>query len=208
MSQNSIFNCYIGKRGDEQVNKEKISEDISTVDVEYVVEQVKLGDKQGYTIIINRFQKQIYLYCYYLLGNKEDAEDAVQDIFIKGFENIDKFTNNVSYSAWLYKIAYNHCINLIKRRNRFYNVLKQYKNQESQVHEPLYTEIIHELLDQLNLEERHILLLRAVEEYSFEEISIIMDIKTATIRKKYERIRKKLHKFIKKKGRNCIWVNT
>lgn len=208
MSQNSIFNCYIGKRGDEQVNKEKISEDISTVDVEYVVEQVKLGDKQGYTIIINRFQKQIYLYCYYLLGNKEDAEDAVQEIFIKGFENIDKFTSNISYSAWLYKIAYNHCINLIKRRNRFYNVLKQYKNQESQVHEPLYTEIIHELLDQLNLEERHILLLRAVEEYSFEEISIIMDIKTATIRKKYERIRKKLHKFIKKKGRNCIWVNT
>lgn len=190
------------------MNKEKISEDISTVDVEYVVEQVKLGDKQGYTIIINRFQKQIYLYCYYLLGNKEDAEDAVQEIFIKGFENIDKFTSNISYSAWLYKIAYNHCINLIKRRNRFYNVLKQYKNQESQVHEPLYTEIIHELLDQLNLEERHILLLRAVEEYSFEEISIIMDIKTATIRKKYERIRKKLHKFIKKKGRNCIWVNT
>ncbi|HHY74251.1 MAG TPA: RNA polymerase sigma factor [Bacillus bacterium] len=190
------------------MNKVNISEGTSTVKIEYVVEQVKLGDKQKYTIIINRFQKQIYLYCYYLLGNKEDAEDAVQDIFIKGFENMDKFTNNTSYSAWLYKIAYNHCINLIKRRSRFYNVLKQYKNQEFQMREPNHTEIIHELLDQLNSEEKHILLLRAVEEYTFEEISIIMDIKAATIRKKYERIRKKLHQFIKKKGGNCIWVNT
>ncbi|WP_079524335.1 RNA polymerase sigma factor [Solibacillus isronensis] len=81
----------------------------------------------AYTEIICCFQKQIYIYCYYLLGSKEEAEDASQDIFIKGLENINNFSYTVSFSAWLYKIAHHYCIDLIKKKNKGYQFWKGFK---------------------------------------------------------------------------------
>lgn len=170
------------------------------LNIESTVEIVQKGDKQAYANIIRHFQKQIYTYCYSFLGNQQDAEDAVQDIFIKAFEQINRFTPTVSFSAWLYKIAYYHCINLHKKRNRWSQLLTRYKNQQIQTVEPKYEEIIYSILENLSKEEKHILLLRAIEEYSFNEIGIMMDLKPATIRKKYERLRKKIAKHNKEGG--------
>lgn len=52
-------------------------------EIEAVVEKVKNGDRQAYAVIIRAFEHQIYTYCYYILKNREEAEDALQDIFIK-----------------------------------------------------------------------------------------------------------------------------
>ncbi|EJW18930.1 RNA polymerase sigma factor [Paenibacillus alvei] len=170
--------------------------DYQTVEtLEHAIAQVKRGDKEAYTHIIHRFQKQIYLYCYYLLGSKEEAEDAVQDIFIKGFQRIHLFEPQVSFSAWIYKIAYNHCLDILNRRSRRRKILSLLKRDQINDQELKYEDLVYQLLDKLSTEERHILLLRAVEEYSFDEISEIMDIKPSTIRKKYERLRKKLLRY-------------
>lgn len=176
-----------------ELNKPKENADLV---VKPIVEQVQAGDIHAYTEIIRRFQKQIYIYCYYLLNNKEEAEDAAQDIFIKGLENINRFSYTVSFSAWLYKIAHNHCIDLTKKKNKRFKFIqsfqKQHVHDSVQNHESKYDDIIHELLDKLNAEEKRILLLRSIEEYSFDEIASIMELKPATVRKKYERLRKKL----------------
>ncbi|NEZ43625.1 RNA polymerase sigma factor [Paenibacillus alvei] len=170
--------------------------DYQTVEtLEHAIAQVKRGDKEAYTHIIHRFQKQIYLYCYYLLGSKEEAEDAVQDIFIKGFQRIHLFEPQVSFSAWIYKIAYNHCLDILNRRSRRRKILSLLKRDQINDQEIKYEDLVYQLLDKLSTEERHILLLRAVEEYSFDEISEIMDLKPSTIRKKYERLRKKLLRY-------------
>ncbi|MGE7985513.1 RNA polymerase sigma factor [Lysinibacillus fusiformis] len=173
------------------------SKKISDLDIKTIVEQVQTGDIQAYTELIRCFQKPIYTYCYYLLGSKEEAEDASQDIFIKGLENISNFSYMVSFSAWLYKIAHHHCIDLIKKKNKGYKFWagfkKVYENQ-THIQESRYDNIIHELLEELNVDEKRILLLRSIEEYSFDEIASIMGLKTTTVRKKYERLRKKLMK--------------
>ncbi len=168
------------------------------LDIKSIVEQVQTGDIQAYTAIIRRFQKQIYIYCYYLLGSKEEAEDASQDIFIKGLENISNFSCTVSFSAWLYKIAHHHCIDLIKKKNKgnkfWTGFKKDYAYDQSQRQTYSYDDIIHELLEKLKVDEKRILLLRSIEGYSFDEIASIMDLKPTTVRKKYERLRKKLMK--------------
>ncbi|AWE07701.1 RNA polymerase subunit sigma-24 [Lysinibacillus sp. 2017] len=173
------------------------SKENSNLNIKSIVEQVKTGDIHAYTEIICCFQKPIYIYCYYLLGSKEDAEDASQDIFIKGLENINKFSYNTSFSGWLYKIAHHHCIDLIKKKNKGYKFwtgfTKDHTNQ-THIQESSYDNIIHELLEKLNMDEKRILLLRSIEEYSFDEIASIMGLKTTTVRKKYERLRKKLVK--------------
>lgn len=155
------------------------------------IKQVQSGDTQAYHSIIRRFQKQMFLYCFYLLKDHQEAEDATQDIFIKGLQNIHSFSQQVSFSAWLYKIAHNFCNDLLKKKSRNNKLFLLYKNKEQEV-TPTYSGLINELLDVLSLEDRQILLLRALEEYSYDEIASIMGMTTVAVRKRYERLRKKL----------------
>lgn len=159
-----------------------------------LVELVQQGDVQAFTGIIEHFQRPIYLYCYYLLGGREEAEDAAQDIFLKALEHITRFSPRTSFSAWLYTIARNHCTDLLKKRSRSFKVFTLYKKQQAEPDGRTLglTEQVHALLTQLNDGERQILLLRALENYSFEQIGSIMEMNPARVRKKYERLRKKL----------------
>lgn len=161
-----------------------------------IVEQVQQGRVQAYSTIIEHFQRPIYLYCYYLLGSREEAEDAAQDIFLKALEHIGGFRQTVSFSAWLYRIARNHCTDLLKKRSKGFRLFAMYRRQQADAEEegsrPVLTDKVHELLARLNPEERQILLLRALEQYNFEQIAVIVGMNPARVRKKYERLRDKL----------------
>lgn len=165
---------------------------IDMTDLNSTLDSIQKGDTQSFVLIVDRFQRPIYLYCYYILRNQEEAEDATQETFIKALEHINQFYYTASFSAWLYKIARNHCTDLLKKKNREKKVLDLYKVDKHQEQDHKYTDFIYECLDKLNSEEKQILLLRILEEYSYDEIAFIMDSKSVNIRKKYERIRKKL----------------
>ena len=166
--------------------------------LEHMIQRIQQGETELYRVIVEKYQKQIYVYCYYLLKQTEMTQDAVQDIFIKAYENMEKYTKTVSFSAWLYKIAYNHCINLNKKRFRDVELLQFFKNtypsEMAYKKDTRNSDRLELLMNHLIFDEKHILLLRAVEDYSYEEIGQVMNIRAATARKKYERIRKKLIK--------------
>jgi DNA-directed RNA polymerase specialized sigma24 family protein len=65
--------------------------------------------------LIKAYGREIFSYCYHLLRNKEDAEDAVQEIFLKAYYGLEK-KRIASISLWLYKVAYNHCLNILRKR--------------------------------------------------------------------------------------------
>ncbi|WP_172253203.1 RNA polymerase sigma factor [Saccharibacillus deserti] len=157
------------------------------------IERVRNGETDAYGDIIAAFEKSIYLYALYLLRNRDEAEDAAQEIFIKAFRKIDQYQGGV-FSSWLYKIAYHHCLDLLRKRKRIDKLLGRYilqKKQDLPAHSA-YEDEIYEMLNALNGEERQILLLRALEEYSYKEIGEILDMNPVTARKKYARIRQKL----------------
>ncbi|MBB6019502.1 RNA polymerase sigma-70 factor (ECF subfamily) [Paenibacillus sp. JGP012] len=163
-------------------------------EIEMLVERTKLGDKEAFASIIRNFEKPMYIYCYHILKNKEEAEDALQEIFIKVYEQIHKYRPNMTFSAWLYKIAYNYSLNQIRSRKRWFRFLDRYKYDQP---EPSPQQIdsqttMKDFLNLLTTEERHIIVLRAIHRYNFNEISEIMNMKPATVRKKYERLRKKI----------------
>lgn len=170
--------------------------------IEAVIDRVKHGDKQAYASIIQQFERQMYTYCYYILKNHEETEDAVQDIFIRSYENLHQYNRQVSFSAWLYKIAYNHMMTMKKKQGRWLKLVNAVKEQQPKVEISPKASVIEEMLTYLTPEERHILLLKAVEQYTFEEIGKIMGIKPATIRKRYERLRRKLLEYKLHKGGN------
>jgi RNA polymerase sigma-70 factor (ECF subfamily) len=169
-------------------------------EIEAIIDRAKSGDKQAFEMIIRQFERQMYTYCYYILKNHEETEDAVQEIFIRAYENLHRYSRQATFSAWLYKMAYHHMMNIKKKHGRWLKLVHQFKEQQPQIEISPQESVIEELLTYLTPEERHILLLKAVEQYSFDEIGDVMGIKPATVRKKYERLRLKLLEYKRNKG--------
>ncbi|WP_322925245.1 RNA polymerase sigma factor [Paenibacillus campi] len=157
-----------------------------------ILEKVKQGEKQAYALIIEQFQKPIFLYCYYMLRNQQEAEDTAQETFLKAYKYLDRFAYTHSFSSWLYKIAQNCCMDVLKKRKKDSQLLSLYQTEQSGQSERSTANDVYECLDMLTEEEKQIILLRSLEEYSYDEIAYILNIRAATVRKRYERIKKKL----------------
>lgn len=165
------------------------------------IHNIKAGDKAQYELIVKHYQQPLYVYCYHLLMQREEAEDAIQDVFIKAYEKLHLYAYEQSFTAWLYKIAYNHCVNMLRRRKRS-RLMKLFvmRQAESHIEEAGYRDVERESSDpllrrallQLSPEERTLVVLRMVEEKPYEEISVILGSSPAGLRKKAERIRTKL----------------
>lgn len=168
--------------------------------IEEMIRAVRQGDIDRYAEIVRRYQQEIFIYCCHLLMHREEAEDAAQDVFLKAFEKIHLYTYDRSFSAWLYKIAYNHCLNLLRqrKRNRLLQWFARRKAEESReddrlsavegVNEPL----LSRSLMRMTPAERSLIILRILHEKSYEEIGIVLDGSPAALRKKFERAKNKL----------------
>lgn len=172
-------------------------------EIEYRIRRVQAGEIQDYAFIVKKYQHPIFVYCWRLLGNEQEAEDAVQDILVKAFEKIAMYKPVVSFSSWLYKIAYHHCLNVIQRK-KLQQKLKfglfsrsMTTDSAAQVIERrLFSEPLSRALDQLAAEERNLLVLRVFEEKSFAEIGEIMNKSEEAVKKKYGRTKIKLKKMM------------
>ncbi|ASA26590.1 RNA polymerase sigma factor [Paenibacillus donghaensis] len=166
--------------------------------MEDTIRRIQAGEVHLYANIIAVYQNQIYKYCLRLLNNREEAEDAVQDIFLKVYEKIRYYQPKVKFISWLYKVSYNHCLNLL-RKKRIQQQVKRIlghervaESAEQTVEKKIFSEPLAAALDTLTLEERNLLILRIFEEKTFEEIGDILSKNMEAVKKRYGRIRQKL----------------
>lgn len=83
---------------------------------EEIITAVLNGDREEFSVLVRRYQDRIIGFCFKTLGEKEAARDAAQETFIKAFKGLGGFNGDASFSTWLYKIAYNHCCSMRRRR--------------------------------------------------------------------------------------------
>jgi RNA polymerase sigma-70 factor (ECF subfamily) len=76
------------------------------------------GDQHQFSMLIEPYRAELQVHCYRMLGSLEDAEDLVQETFLRAWRSLDIFVKNVSFRAWLYKIATNACLDAIDKRSR------------------------------------------------------------------------------------------
>ncbi len=90
---------------------------IETTDLDYaLLRKVARGEDAALTELVRRHQQRIYHSAYRLLRDPLEAEDAVQEVFIKVYENAHRFEPKASVAAWLHRITANHCLNQLRRR--------------------------------------------------------------------------------------------
>jgi len=171
------------------------------------IQQVLAGDKQAYAHIINKYKNQLYATILRMTKNPQDAQDLVQDAFIKVYRNLDKYDASGSFSSWLYRVAINHCMDEFRKKR--YS-MTQIEIDEERVVEPNHPELVflkkeksrqlERLIATLPEDERLIILLRYVNEISYEEISEVMGVPLATVRNKLHRAKKKMRETVKREG--------
>ena len=87
-------------------------------DDETLVARARRGDAAAFDVLVERYKERLYATIYHMTGNHEDANDLVQDAFIKAYRSLRSFKGNASFYTWIYRIAVNRTINFLKRRRR------------------------------------------------------------------------------------------
>ncbi len=88
------------------------------IDLDYaVLRRVARGDQAALAELIRRHQARLYQVAYRLLKDPLEAEDALQEVFLKVYEHAHRFEPQATVSAWLHRITANHCLNLLRRRH-------------------------------------------------------------------------------------------
>lgn len=192
------------------ITKAEITEE-SLTDNE-LVELVRRDDPDRYGEIIRRYQGKLFAYLYRLIGDREETEDLLQDVFIKVFRNLHSFDTSRKFSSWIYRIAHNEAVNFIKRRylKRFISwedvsATKdklEMKSMEDDPHDTwLKKETVKEVdaaVNSLPIKYKQVLLLRYYSDKSYEEISEILKKPVNTVGTLINRAKKKLLEEIEK----------
>lgn len=171
-----------------------------------LIERVKKGDTEAYNPLVERYKLPLYTVMYRMVRHRDDAEDLVEEAFIKGFRAIKTFETGRPFFAWLCKIAVNNAINFLKkeRRGKMQPIEQVEHTLTAQQGDPIeMTEqkILHEriaaAMAQLNDDDRTILSLRIDEEFSYDEIASILKIPRGTVMSRLARARQRLKKIFK-----------
>ncbi len=154
---------------------------------EEILEQFVDGEEEALQIIMDSYSEPLLKYCYSILLNYHDAQDALQETFIKAYQKRDQFDAKTSLKAWLYRIAYTTALNILKKRKRYKIAVPENLKQEEYMGEAL-----RKVLLALSEVERALLYGRVMEKQSYEELSERLGIRPVALRKRYERLKKKL----------------
>ncbi len=178
-----------------------------------LIEEAKAGNLEAFEQLILQHEKRIYNYCYRMTNNREDAEDLSQEIFIKVYKNLNSFKGKSSFSTWIYRIAYNTCIDKYRKKKVVAVSLTPNDEGEKQIDlpsgEPLPEdrvvsreeyELVCECISALRPEYKAAVILRDIQNYSYDEIAEILNIPLGTVKSHISRGRAALRDALAARG--------
>jgi RNA polymerase sigma factor (sigma-70 family) len=163
------------------------------------IERALQGDQSACRDLVKRYERGIFNMIYQMVKNREEAEDLVQETFIKAFNALESYNNQFAFSTWLYKIAFNNCIDSIRKHKlKTYPLDRPIETREGS--EMLFLEKrkqINQAIRCLPEKYKRVILLRHQEEKTYEEIADIMHIPLGTVKARIFRAREMLKRCIK-----------
>ena len=166
----------------------------------FYIQRVKAGDIRAFSSIVSNYQKMVFAIVLKIVPNREDAEDIMQEIFVKVFKSLNQYREESEFSTWLYRIAYNTTISELRKRKISYVPINEnlYSDNEPLVEEEeldlanIQLQYLDEALKKLPPDEIFLVTLYYFKEQSIDAISKISHLSVANVKVKLYRIRKKL----------------
>jgi RNA polymerase sigma-70 factor (ECF subfamily) len=172
---------------------------------EYIIAGCLKNDPSAQRELYNRYSPKMLSVCYRYAQSREDAEDMLQEAFIKVFTQMHTFQNRGAFEGWIRRIIVHTCINFLKKYKKFTDSVDLAQAGYLQVKEETIPSIMQakqvtECIRVLPIGYRTVLNLFAIEGYSHREISQMLDIEESTSRSQYTRARVMLENMLVKKN--------
>lgn len=184
-----------------------------------LIRRLKDRDERAFRELIDEHGDRVFNLTFRMLGNRQEAEDLAQEVFITVFKSIDSFRGDSKFSTWLYRITSNLCKNRIKYLSRRHDRSKaefdegidraaaasaltspvQAPSPDAHAEGRQLEEIMQQAIAELEEEHRILIVLRDIEELSYEEICEITEIPEGTVKSRLHRARLTLRKKIMKR---------
>ena len=164
-----------------------------------LVERYRRGDRDAFTELVVRYQRPIYNAAFWILRSAEDARDIAQIVFLKVAEHLDEFDSQHRFFSWIYRIAVNESLNLLRRNGREEALDDDIDlpgsdaaNPESQARDAERSRRIQRALMTMSTSDRTVLVLRHFSEMSYQEIAQVLDVDEKTVKSRLFEARNRL----------------
>jgi len=194
-------------------------------DESVLVAQAKAGDQNAFTELVNRYERKIYRLAKNITQNDEDAEDVLQDAFLKAYTHLDNFKGDSKFYTWIVRIAVNEALMRLRKRKTDRTVPLDEPvelgeetvqreiavwedNPEQRYSQEEWRRILDEAVDSLKPDFRTVFVLRDIEELSTEETAETLGISVPAVKSRLLRarlaLREKLTRQFKRKGEDLL----
>jgi RNA polymerase sigma-70 factor (ECF subfamily) len=162
-----------------------------------LIEKCRHGNRPAQLALYERYAQRLYIACLRIAGNVPEAEEAMQDSFLKIFTRLEQYQDGQCFEAWMHRIAVHTAIDYVRRHTREWEELPDNYagpvEEEPDDEDMKYTVTqIKEAVKKLPAGYRVVLSLYLFEGYDMEEIASILNIRPASVRTQYMRAKRKL----------------
>ncbi|MBI1805122.1 MAG: sigma-70 family RNA polymerase sigma factor [Ignavibacteriae bacterium] len=180
---------------------------------EELIADFQAGNLESFTLIVGRYKDQLMNFVYRYVGDYDDADDIVQDVFVRVYRNKNAYKPIAKFSTWIYTIATNLAKTELRRRKRHslfslnrgrdeqqekqYDIPDSRYPADGEADRSLKQELIQRALNSLGGKYREILILCDVQDLSYEEICGITGLNMGTVKSRLNRGRAKLQVLLK-----------
>ena len=177
---------------------------------EDLIHRCQSGDQLAFNQVVLKYRNRVMGIATRMLGDRVEAEDLAQDVFVKVYHGLQGFQGEALFSTWLYRIAANSCLNQIRKRKRESQVAVSADDPEptisdgkSNPHTLLEKKELNSFLEKaihaLPQEQRMVLILRDIEGLTYEEIADSLELELGTVRSRLHRARLEVRANVKEK---------
>ncbi|GAB4365798.1 MAG: sigma-70 family RNA polymerase sigma factor [Calditrichia bacterium] len=180
-----------------------------------IIKRIISGDLDAYKILVDKYSQEIMNLCFRYLNSYPDAEDATQDVFIKAYRALGDWEPRAQFKTWLYRIAINHCLNLVRRQQKIiFQSLAYYPDKdgkdksfektvgEAEAEDHLMQKQLRVKLraavNKLPENQRQVIILYYYQKLSYLEIAEILETSLSSVESRLFRAKKSLAKILKK----------
>lgn len=180
---------------------------------EELAHRAKQGDLEAFSVLVERYQRGIVNLAYRLVGDWETALDLAQDTFVRAYQALNTFDSTRRFSPWLYRIATNRCYDHLRQQGRrresvpLEAVAEEKIRSRNKLGDPAWqTEqrdlrrIVEEAIAGLPVRYRTVVVLRYLEDMSYQEIAEALDLPIGTVKSHLYRARELLRQTLSEKG--------
>lgn len=168
-----------------------------------LVRRVRTGDIGAYGALVARYRDRLGRYAVHMIGDREDAEEALQDSFVRAYRSLARCDDPSRFGAWLYGILVNRCrttgARAARRRRMFVNDAGALSGAAHP--EPIerleWTDAVDRALARLAPEYREAFLLKHVEDLEYEEMAKLTGAGVSALKMRVKRAREQLQKFLR-----------